>query len=133
MAVKIKIIRATDFLQVSPEGELDLDASRRLLVAVASAKRPPADFEVLLDLREVEWDLSTTDIWSLAKELGRHGETFRDKLAVLAAPGEAFDQAEFFELCSQNRGYRVEAFSSFEEAIQWLFPAVAVQAGEPPN
>ncbi len=29
-------------------------------------------------------------------------------------------QAAFFALCAQNRGFRVSAFTTFEEAIEWL-------------
>ena len=32
-------------------------------------------------------------------------------------------QAKFFELCSVNRGLDVGAFNSYEDAINWLFPA----------
>jgi hypothetical protein len=30
------------------------------------------------------------------------------------------DHAKFFELCSQNRGLNVHAFTSFEELFDWL-------------
>jgi hypothetical protein len=121
MAVKVKIIRAKDFLQVSPDGELALEESKLLLAKVASAKRPPADYDVLIDLRRVQWRLSTTDIYFLAAGLDEHREVFEDKVALLVLPGANFNKAEFFELCAQNRGYRVEAFTNFEDAIHWLF------------
>jgi hypothetical protein len=33
---------------------------------------------------------------------------------------EQFDYAGFFALCAQNRGFQVSAFTSFEDAIEWL-------------
>jgi len=40
---------------------------------------------------------------------------------VLILPGLDFDKAEFFELCSKNRGYNVDVFTNYEDAIQWFY------------
>jgi hypothetical protein len=123
MPVKLKIIRAHDFLVMSADGEYDFDAAKRILVEIALAKHSPPDFEVLLDLRHAMFNLSTTDIYYLAAELVAHHEAFREKLAILVRPGISFDQAEFFETCAHNRGFNVDAFCDFEDAINWLFPS----------
>lgn len=121
MAAKLKIIRARDFMQSTQEGEVDFERSKKILVEVARAKRPPADFDVLIDLRRAQWRLSTTDIYCLAEELSSHGDAFRSKLAILVLPGDTFDQAEFFELCAKNRGFPVDTFTNYEDAILWFF------------
>lgn len=121
MTTKIKLIRSVEYLQTSPEGEINFDKSKMVLAEMAKAKRPPADFDILLDFRRAQWILSTADIYYLAAELGKHNHTYRDKVAVLVLPGNNFDKSEFFELCAQNRGFNVETFTNYEEAVQWFF------------
>jgi hypothetical protein len=36
---------------------------------------------------------------------------------------EKFDRARFFALCAENKGFNVEAFTSYEEAMDWLLEA----------
>jgi hypothetical protein len=121
MPATMTIIRGRDFLQTTPEGELDLESSMVLLEAVAVARTPPKDFDILLDLRRVQWRLGTLDIYELAANLASHSELRRTKIAVLVLPGPDFDNALFFETCSVNRGMTVDAFTNFEDAIQWFF------------
>ncbi len=78
------------------------------------------DYTVLIDLRDVKYRLSKTDIYELASELVEYGKTFRRKTAVLARADEDFDQATFFEDAAQHHGFRVRAFTFFEDAIIWL-------------
>jgi len=63
--------------------------------------------------------MSVTDLWYLAAELSTLGKAFLRKTAVLC-PVERFDYADFFALCADNLGMRVQAFNSFEDAIDWL-------------
>ena len=63
--------------------------------------------------------MSVTDLWYLAEALSTLRGAFNSKTAVLC-PTERFDSAEFFALCAQNRGLRVQAFRSFEDAIEWF-------------
>lgn len=121
MTTKIKLIRSIEYLHTSPDGDVDFEKSKEILANLASAKRPPADYDILLDFRRAQWTLSTTDVYYLAAELANHDEAFRDKVAVLVLPGFNFDKSEFFELCSKNRGFNVESFTNYEDAVQWFF------------
>ncbi|MGD0399246.1 MAG: hypothetical protein ABSC04_10080 [Syntrophobacteraceae bacterium] len=120
MATNIRIIHARDFIRVAPEGDFDLEESRKLLMEIASATAGLVDYEIIIDTRKAEIEMSPTDLWYLAAELSKLREAFfRRKTAVLC-PLEEFDRAEFFELCAKNRGFQVKAFTSFEDAIEWL-------------
>ena len=123
MPTKMKIIRGTDFLQTTPEGEFDLEASQQMLQEIAAARHPPADFHILLDFRRVQWRLGTSDIYKMAECLATHADLRTSKIAVLALPGAEFDHAQFLETCSVNRGMNVDAFTNFEDAIHWFFTA----------
>ena len=119
MPTNVRIIHAKDFIRATPEGKLDLEESKSVLLEIASIGGTLIDFEVILDTRKARSTLSVSDLWHLAAELSKVGKAFRRKTAVLC-PFERFNQAEFFEVCARNRGFRVKAFTSFEDAIEWL-------------
>ena len=123
MATKIKIIIANDFLEVTPEGVINLTTSRQLLADIAKADLEPVDYELLVDFRDTQGRLSILDIYQLAAELSRHGNAFRRKVALLVLPGVDFDRARFFETCSHNRGFLVDAFTDYEKAMRWILSA----------
>jgi hypothetical protein len=119
MPTQVKIIRASEFLIVTPEGRIDFDTSKRLLFSITSASTTLATHEVLLDLRSARSGLSATDVWRLAAEFSRRPASHSGKIAILCRlSGEG--QAAFFALCAQNQGLLVRAFTSFEEAVEWL-------------
>jgi hypothetical protein len=119
MPAHIKIIHAHDFIKGTPAGYLGLERARELLNEIASASSLLAEYKIFLDTRKAQSELSITELWYLAAELSNLREAFSRKTAVLCPP-ERFDDAEFFALCAQNRGLLVNAFTSFEAAIEWL-------------
>ena len=123
MATKIKIISARDFVEITPEGIINLTTSRQLLIDIAKAEIQPVDYELLIDFRDAQNSLSIIDMYQLAAELYLHGNTFRRKVALLVLPGVNFDRARFFETASHNRGFLVNAFTDYEKAIHWILSA----------
>ncbi|OVE73557.1 hypothetical protein BVX94_03595 [bacterium B17] len=120
MATKIKIVTAKDFFKVTPDGVIDMSTSKQLLIDIAKAERSPADYDLLVDFRDSRWKMSTLDIYELASQLCKHGDTFRGRVALLVLPGTDFDAASFLETCSHNRGFFLDAFTDFETAISWF-------------
>lgn len=86
---------------------------------IAAASGPAINYEVFLDVRKTQLELSIADLWYLASELSNFPKERPRKTAILC-PLEQFDYAGFFALCAQNRGFSLGAFSSFEAAIEWL-------------
>jgi len=123
MATKIKIISPADFLEITPDGVINLATSRQLLVDIARTEQPPADYDLLVDFRHAHSQISILDVYQLAAELTTHGDTFRRKMALLVTEGTGFDRASFFETCSHNRGFAVNAFTDYENALRWLLSA----------
>jgi DNA-binding response OmpR family regulator len=118
--LKLQIIKAGDFIKSTPTGDLDMNASKEGFAQIAATGTDLQDYTVLIDLRDVKSRLLKTDINELASELVEYGKTFRRKTAVLARADEDFDQATFFEDAAQHHGFRVKAFTVFEDAIIWL-------------
>ena len=130
MPTKIKIIASKDFVEVTPAGVINVATSRKLLMDIAKVANPPADYELLVDFRHTECNLSITEVYQLAAELFQHGDTFHRKIALLVLPGLNFDRANFFETCSRNRGYLVNAFTDYEEAMRWILSDSDVSINE---
>ena len=119
MATNVTIIHAQDFIRATPDGQIDLERAKKGLIDIAAAAAPLAEPKILVDTRHTQTGMSITDLWYLASELSNASKTFSRKTAVLC-PLEGFDKAGFFALCAQNRGFPVNAFTSFEDAIEWL-------------
>jgi hypothetical protein len=115
----VRVIRANDFIRATADGKLEFENSKKVLMEVAQVTASLADYEILLDTRKAQGALSVIDLWYLAAELSNLGKAFSRKTAVLC-PLEGFDRGEFFALCAQNRGFRVNAFTSYEDAMEWL-------------
>jgi hypothetical protein len=93
MSTDIRIIHAHDFIIATPEGQLDLEKSKKLLMDTASAAAPLVDYEIILDTRKAQTKMSETDLWHLAAELSNfRGAFFQKKIAILC-PLEQFDHA----------------------------------------
>jgi len=119
MPTTVRVIHARDLIAASLEGRLDLNAARRIVAEIISTADPRFDYEVMLDTRKSEVVMSITDLWYLASHLSDLRKGFSKKTAVLC-PEEKFDRAGFFATCAKNRGVRVQAFTSFEDAFNWL-------------
>ena len=122
MPTNIRIIHAHDFLKVTPEGRLDFGSSKELLIAVATVTTPLVNHEIILDTRTVQSEMFSTDLYKLVTELGNYRKAFSKKIAVLC-PLHRITQADFFAYCAQDRGFQVKAFTSYEDAIDWLTEA----------
>jgi hypothetical protein len=115
----VKVIHAHEFVRARPGGVLDLETSEALLLEIAKAAEGLDRAEVLIDTRRADGQLGAADLWFLADRLAKHRHAFSGKTAVLC-PIEPFDRARFFALLADSKGFEVEAFTSFEEAVNWL-------------
>ena len=119
MPANIRVIRSKDFIRARPDGHADLEKGEQLLKDLAVAGQGMGDYDILVDTRDVSGYLSAPDLFTLASQLARYRQTFARRTAILC-PLERFDHARFFSLCAENRGFNMHAFSSYEEAMEWL-------------
>ena len=124
MPTDIKIIHARDFIRATPDGGFDFETAKKLLIEIGLTAEPLPNHDIILDLRKAEPLLSVTEIWILATELRNLLKSFNGRTAVLLAPGRRLDLASFFVLCAQNRGFKINAFTSYEDTIEWLIADV---------
>lgn len=119
MARKIRIVNARDFVSAKPDGALNLEEGEQLLREVVGVSDPLEEFDILVDTREAVSTLSASDLWFLADRLQRFPKTFAGRTAILC-PDERLDHAAFFALCAESKGIDMQAFTSYEEAMNWL-------------
>jgi hypothetical protein len=120
VATNIAIIETNDFIRAKPDGALDLEASRILLVDVVSAMRRFGEHNVLIDTRAAApTRLSKADLWKLGVAASTQPALAQGRVALLV-PLDKQDDAEFFESVARLEGATVKAFSDFESAISWL-------------
>jgi hypothetical protein len=125
-----------DIISFKPEGNLDFARLEAGLQEIASVHGAFVDYDILIDTRGTESHLSVFQIWEIAKQLAvavhaRSPKGFWAKIAVIC-PVEHFDNAKFFELCAQNRGLNVHAFTAFEVMFEWLSESSAPSLDKSP-
>jgi hypothetical protein len=120
----IRIIRAHEFIQVSAEGHVDLQQAKAVLREIAWASAPSDNFDVILDTRNVRFEMDAADLWDLAAELHNVSQAFSRRTAVIVSPERA-DYAGFFALCAKERGFEVSAFTHLGDAMEWIDQAYA--------
>ena len=119
MPRNVKVIEAKEFVRGTPEGRVYLEEAEKLLKDIAAAGAGLEGFDVLIDTRRVSTGLSATELWYLADKVARFPRGDGRRIAILC-PTERFDHSRFFALCAENRGLDVQAFTAYEDAMEWL-------------
>src|SRR5580765_1714864 len=107
---------------MTSSGTIDLAASQSALKSLAADPEFDRHYEILLDLRSSDCELSVMDVYEIARYLAWPDPALptRKKIAVLVSGQRAFDHAKFLEVCSTNRGSQIGAFEDYEKASEWL-------------
>jgi len=122
MSAQIKIFHAYDLISATPQGQLNLETFRNLLLEISLTSNTLQKCNLIIDTRKTHSIMSVFDLWHIASELNELTRNFVYKTAILYIPID-FNNIDFFTLCSKNRGSNIKAFTSYEEAMEWLFDA----------
>jgi hypothetical protein len=126
MPSHIKIIHAHELIKASPDGQFDLEKSGKLIERISIASDSMKDYEIIVDTRRMRTIMSITDLYYLAAELAKFRKHSLKKIAIICQIPR-LDYAAFFAVCSQNRGFNVNAFSSYENAMEWLIEPICLK------
>jgi hypothetical protein len=119
MPTDVTVVRANEFVITTVHGQLDLARSKEALMDVARAGLFESGANVLLDIRLAPGKLTLPEVLSFADEFAKVQSDHGLKTAVLTEPGR-FENAEFFAVTAKGMGLQVQAFTSFEDAFEWL-------------
>jgi anti-anti-sigma regulatory factor len=121
MVLNVEIIKAGDFLKTTARGEFDLTKSKKLLHAIVTKAREHKDHHLLIDIRgTTSPHMGTIDLYNIVIEMEKHKDVLKNKIVVIDDDNETFNKMEFIEMCAKNRGFKINAVTDYEEAIQWL-------------
>jgi formylglycine-generating enzyme required for sulfatase activity len=126
MPIELQIIRAQEFVRLGAHGKFDLKASKAVLANLAGACCKRGINQALLDIRALHPGpkpvFSPNDLVVLVNTFHEIGFTHRQRLAVLYG-SDPHHRARLFAFIAHLRGWSVQAFDSFEEAVTWLWGA----------
>lgn len=126
MPIELQIIRAQEFIRLGTHGRFDLKASKAVLAQLADACWKRGINQALLDLRDQRPGpkpvFSPADLVTLVNTFRKIGFTYHQRLAVLYTT-DPHHRARLFASIAKQRGWSVQAFDSFEQAIIWLSAA----------
>jgi len=131
MPLGLQIVRAREFIRLDAHGHLDLEGSRAVLKALADACRKRRLESAMLDVRDMRTDLTPADLATLVRDLCDIGFSRHQRLALLHSSDQDY-RAKLFALISHLRGWTVQAFDSFEGALDWLALCDETQAERAP-
>jgi len=123
MPLELQIIRASEFIRLAPNGAFDLSASKAALAELAGACHKRGIDRALLDIRGFEPGprplYTLADLSTLVNTFSEIGFTGQHRLALLYRT-DPHRRARLFASLSAARGWTVQAFDDFEEALLWL-------------
>jgi hypothetical protein len=121
--MELQIIRAQEFIRLGAQGQFDLKASKAVLAELARACWKRGINQALMDLRALHPGpkpvFSPNDLVTLVNTFREIGFTHRQRLAVLYR-SDPHHRASLFASIAKLRGWSVQAFDNFEEAVTWL-------------
>lgn len=117
--MELHVIRFREFVRLNARGQLDMAESHAVLSQLAQMCRKRGIDRALLDGRDIQADLTPDELAALVRDLAEMGFTRNQRLALLHK-GDPHRRAALFTLIAKLRGWRIRAFGSFEEAVDWL-------------
>ncbi len=129
MAFTTRIIRFPDFVQVHVAGPTSIKDFVDLISTVGQETVYWSDRKVLVDLREVEGVLSTTEQIFLG-ELVAQNLTHIERMASIVPAEQVTHNSE---RAAQQLGTRLRVFDNEADAVAWISPAAATTTASPTN
>lgn len=113
------IDEAENILYLTSTGTAELDGINALMERIAADPRVGRATRVLVDARELEFDLPTAQLEKIAgwhaSELGAARTS-----AIVIQPGLGYGLARMLSALSESRGARLAVFTEYEDALAWL-------------
>lgn len=123
MSTELQVIQASEFIRLGADKYLDLEATKASLRTLAEACCKRGLKCALIDLRTLPVQpnphFNTTELAALVGVFREAGFSREQRLAVLYRH-DLHGGIRSFAFIGRMRGLQVQAFSDYEEAIQWL-------------
>lgn len=125
MEYNIQKTQNDQIILVYASGEHDLETDNTMVREIMQNVAETGIRKVLIDLRQLQFDLSTAEIFKRAMEmreqrLKRRTVSAKVALVYLSDNPKIREDMRFFETASQNRGIPYRVFADMEKAKAWL-------------
>jgi len=125
MEYVIQLIEDPQMISVTITGKWDPAADRAMALEVMAKAAESMVGRVLVDVRQLQFDLPMINLFQRAKELGEQRREFNlvnGKVALVYQPTDKKrdDSLIFFENASRNRGLPYRVFKELDAALEWL-------------
>jgi len=117
--LEVQLIRAREFIRVGPQGTLDLERSRAILLTLSAACQKRGIERAMLDLRGVRSDFGPEELAECIRMFREIGFPHIQRLALVHS-GDPHRRVRTLALIASLRGWSVRAFEDFETAFEWL-------------
>lgn len=119
MTTAMEVTRNDGIVLVTARGKHSVGQGRESLREIA--RLAGNDAGLLIDVREAASFMSLADIRALVEEFAELGVGAGRKTAIVSS-ADRFDNVHFFAVSARGMGLDVQAFTSLEEATEWLTP-----------
>lgn len=123
MSIAYKIITVKDFTETTATGELDLQASYRIVARLTDALQSAGDVNILIDVRGAYSEISVVEITQVLEEMLQLLAGFRNKIAIVHSNRRPEDAQQAKQLLRMV-GLEVDMFNDYQNAIEWLNTAL---------
>ncbi len=118
MSYSMKYNSENNCIMASMEGRIDQNTVKEFALNIVEATKKHNCRKILNDIRKVNLNLSTIEIYELPKKIKEAGlEQFTKRALVV---GNNFEDVAFFETVSFNQAQNVKIFRDPEAALEWL-------------
>ena len=131
MEYTLKILEDQKIIHITAKGQWDKQTEDLMTHEILSTVSKLSLKKVLLDMREVDFEMSLADIFQRTQELREQrieSRTFSFKVAIIyvSKDRKTEDNFSFFETAARNRGLPYKIFTGLDEAFAWLTESLPV-------
>jgi hypothetical protein len=125
MDYTIQLMEEPKIILVTISGKWNPDTDKSMGIEIMSKVGEWKAGNVLVDMRELQFDIPVIDIFQRAKDLSEQRREFTpvsSKVALVYHPKDrkTVEDFTFFENTAQNRGSPYRVFKEMESALEWL-------------
>lgn len=105
-------------IELTVTGLFNMERLKQLAPQVARLSEESGCKRILNDMSGATIEVSLSDVYSSPQEMDNSGISRATRRALVIPPH--FDEAEFLETVTRNRGHNLKVFSDRHSALEWL-------------
>ena len=100
-------------------GRVDFEGCMESMLGITADKRYQADFDTIVDLRQIEFTPSLGELHQFSEAVGGLG-IYKGRMAIVVTSSPQFEAARQFSSFSETYGRDFQVFTGMRNALRWL-------------